>query len=313
MSAIILDGNKVAGDIRAEVAAEVKNLTAAGLRPGLAVILVGNNPASEIYVRGKVKSCEEVGIYSEKHTPPDSISTAELLELVQDLNRRDEIDGILVQLPLSSQIDSKKILMAVDPAKDVDGFHPMNVGFLSTQRAGLVPCTPAGILEILKRSNVPIAGQDAVVVGRSDIVGKPTAMLLTNGNATVTICHSKTRDLPGVCRRGDILIAAIGRAGMITRDFVKPGATVIDVGMNKVTERAEFDRLFAGNARREETFRTKGSTLVGDVHPEVAEIAGALTPVPGGVGPLTIAMLMSNTLRAAKLRRGNRVPELSRA
>jgi methylenetetrahydrofolate dehydrogenase (NADP+)/methenyltetrahydrofolate cyclohydrolase len=283
------------------------------MRPGLAVILVGNNPASEIYVRGKVKSCEEVGIYSEKHTPPDTISTEKLLELVQDLNSRDEIDGILVQLPLPSQIDSKKILMAVDPAKDVDGFHPVNVGFLSTQRPGLVPCTPAGIIEILKRSNIPIAGQDAVVVGRSDIVGKPTAMLLTNGNATVTICHSKTKDLPGVCRRGDILVAAIGRAGMITRDFVKPGAVVIDVGMNKVTDRAEFDRLFAGNAKREETFRTKGSTLVGDVHPEVFEVAGAMTPVPGGVGPLTIAMLMANTLRAAKLRRGNRVAELSRA
>jgi methylenetetrahydrofolate dehydrogenase (NADP+)/methenyltetrahydrofolate cyclohydrolase len=313
MSAIILDGNKIAGDIRAEVAAEVKTLSSSGMRPGLAVILVGNNPASEIYVRGKVKSSEEVGIYSEKHTPPSTISTEELLELVQDLNRRDEIDGILVQLPLPSQIDSKKILMAVDPAKDVDGFHPVNVGFLSTQRPGLVPCTPAGILEILKRSNIPIAGQDAVVVGRSDIVGKPTAMLLTNGNATVTICHSKTRDLPGVCRRGDILVAAIGRAGMVTRDFVKPGATVIDVGMNKVTERAEFDRLFAGNAKREETFRTKGSTLVGDVHPEVAAIAGAITPVPGGVGPLTIAMLMANTLRAAKLRRGNRIAELLRA
>lgn len=313
MSAIILDGNKVASDIRAEVAAEVKFLTAAGLRPGLAVILVGENPASEIYVRGKVKSCEEVGIHSEKHTPPANISTQQLLELVEDLNRRDEIDGILVQLPLPAQVDSKKILMAVDPAKDVDGFHPVNVGFLSTQRPGLVPCTPAGILEILKRSNIPIAGQDAVVIGRSDIVGKPTAMLLTNGNATVTICHSKTRDLPGVCRRGDILVAAIGRAGMVTRDFVKPGATVIDVGMNKVTDRAEFDRLFAGNAKREETFRTKGSTLVGDVHPEVAQIAGAITPVPGGVGPLTIAMLMANTLRAAKLRRGNRVAELSRA
>jgi len=313
MAAIILDGNKIAGEIRAEVASEVKIMTAAGMRPGLAVILVGNNPASEIYVRGKVKSCEEVGVYSEKHTPPDTISTEELLELVNDLNRRDEIDGILVQLPLPPQVDSKKVLMAVDPAKDVDGFHPVNVGFLSTQRPGLVPCTPAGIIEILKRSNIPIAGQEAVVVGRSDIVGKPTAMLLINGNATVTVCHSKTRDLPGVCRRADILVAAIGRAGMVTRDFVRRGATVIDVGMNKVTDRAEFERLFAGNAKREETFRSKGSTLVGDVHPQVAEIAGAITPVPGGVGPLTIAMLMVNTVRAAKLRRGNRVPEFSRA
>jgi len=303
MSATILDGNRIAGEIRAEVAAEVKALSSAGIRPGLAVVLVGHNPASEIYVRGKVKSCEEVGIYSEKLTPVDSITTEELLELVEDLNRRDDIDGILVQLPLPAQVDAKKILMAVDPAKDVDGFHPVNVGFLSTQRPGLVPCTPAGIMEILKRSNIPLASQEAVVVGRSDIVGKPIAMLLINANATVTVCHSKTRDLPGVCRRADILVAAIGRAGMITPDFVKPGATVIDVGMNKVTERAEFDRLFAGNAKREETFRTKGSTLVGDVHPQVAAVAGAITPVPGGVGPLTIAMLMANTVRAAKLRR----------
>jgi methylenetetrahydrofolate dehydrogenase (NADP+)/methenyltetrahydrofolate cyclohydrolase len=312
MAAIILDGNKIAADIRAEVATEVKALAAAGTRPGLAVVLVGNNPASEIYVRGKVKSCEELGIYSEKHTPSDRMSTGALLELVYDLNRRDEIDGILVQLPLPPQVDAKKVLMAVDPAKDVDGFHPVNVGFLSTQRPGLVPCTPAGIIEILKRSHIPIAGQEAVVVGRSDIVGKPTAMLLINGNATVTVCHSKTRDLPGVCRRADILVAAIGRAGMVTHDFVRPGATVIDVGMNKVTDRAEFDRLFAGNAKREQAFRDKGSTLVGDVHPEVAQIAGAITPVPGGVGPLTIAMLMVNTVRAMKLRRGAEIPALSR-
>jgi methylenetetrahydrofolate dehydrogenase (NADP+)/methenyltetrahydrofolate cyclohydrolase len=313
MSASILDGTKIAAQIRAEVAAEVNALASAGLRPGLAVILAGHNPASEIYVRGKVKSSEEVGIYSEKHTPPEAVSTQELLDLVIELNRRDEIDGILVQLPLPRQVDAKAVLMAVDPAKDVDGFHPMNVGFLSTQRPGLVPCTPAGIMEILKRSRIPIAGQEAVVVGRSDIVGKPTAMLLLNDNATVTVCHSKTRDLPGVCRRADILVAAIGRAGMITRDYVKPGTTVIDVGMNKVTDRAEFDRLFAGNAKREEIFRSKGSTLVGDVHPEVADIAGAITPVPGGVGPLTIAMLMANTLRAMRLRRGANVAALSRA
>ncbi|MGA8493536.1 MAG: bifunctional 5,10-methylenetetrahydrofolate dehydrogenase/5,10-methenyltetrahydrofolate cyclohydrolase [Terriglobales bacterium] len=313
MAAIILDGNKIAGEIRAEVASEVRTMTAAGMRPGLAVVLVGHNPASEVYVRGKVKSSAEIGIYSEQHTPPEMVSTEDLLELIAELNARDEIDGILVQLPLPPQVDAKKVLMAVDPAKDVDGFHPMNVGLLSTQRPGLVPCTPAGILEILKRSKIPIAGQDAVVVGRSDIVGKPTAMLLINGNATVTVCHSKTRDLPGVCRRADILVAAIGRPGMITREFVKPGATVIDVGMNQVTDQAEFDRLFVGNAKREETFRARGSTLVGDVHPHVAEIAGAITPVPGGVGPLTIAMLMANTVRAAKLRRGGRVAELSRA
>jgi methylenetetrahydrofolate dehydrogenase (NADP+) / methenyltetrahydrofolate cyclohydrolase len=304
MPATILDGNKIAAEIRAEVAAEAKALAEAGMRPGLAVVLVGHNPASEIYVRGKVKSCEEVGIYSEKHTPPETATTADLLALVDDLNRRDEIDGILVQLPLPRQVDSKKVLLAVDPAKDVDGFHPMNVGFLSTQRPGLVPCTPGGIMEMLRRSNIAVAGQDAVVVGRSDIVGKPMAMLLLNANATVTVCHSKTRDLPGVCRRADILVAAIGRAGMITRDFVRPGATVIDVGMNKITDRTDFERYFKGNEKREQAFAKNGSTLVGDVHPEVAEIAGAITPVPGGVGPLTIAMLMSNTVRAAKLRRG---------
>lgn len=312
MSALKLDGAKIAQEIRAEAAAEVRALTSAGVRPGLAVVLVGHNPASEIYVRGKVKACEEVGVYSEQLTPPDSVSTAEMLALIQDLNRRDEIDGILVQLPLPPQVDSKDVLLAVDPGKDVDGFHPMNVGFLSTQRPGLVPCTPAGVLEILKRSNIPISGREAVVVGRSDIVGKPAAMLLINANATVTVCHSKTHDLPGVCRRADILVAAIGRAGMITRDFVKPGATVIDVGMNTITDHEEFQRFFAGNAKREESFRKKGSTLIGDVHPEVAEVAGAITPVPGGVGPLTIAMLMFNTVKAAKMRRGIRVPELSR-
>jgi methylenetetrahydrofolate dehydrogenase (NADP+)/methenyltetrahydrofolate cyclohydrolase len=302
MTARILDGTKLAAEIRAEVAAEVKALGAAGIRPGLAVVLVGHNPASEVYVRGKVKSSQEVGLYSEQHSPPETSSTEDLLALIDSLNGRDEIDGILVQLPLPSHVDSKKVLLAVDPAKDVDGFHPMNVGNLSTQRPGLVPCTPAGVMEILRRSSIPVSGQEAVVVGRSDIVGKPVAMLLLNENATVTVCHSKTRDLAGVCRRADILVAAIGRAGMITRDFVKPGATVIDVGINKVTDRDEFDRLFSGNAKRLETFLAKGSTLAGDVHPEVFEVAGAITPVPGGVGPLTIAMLMANTVKAAKLR-----------
>jgi methylenetetrahydrofolate dehydrogenase (NADP+)/methenyltetrahydrofolate cyclohydrolase len=312
MPATILDGNKIAAEIRSEVAADVKAMSAAGMRPGLAVVLVGNNPASEIYVRGKVKSSGEVGLYSEQHTPSERATTQELLDLIADLNRRDEIDGILVQLPLPPQVDSKKVLLAVDPAKDVDGFHPMNVGFLSTQRPGLVPCTPAGVMEMLERSKIKVAGQEAVIVGRSDIVGKPMAMLLLNANATVTVCHSKTRDLPGVCRRADILVAAIGRAGMITKDFVRPGATVIDVGMNRVTDEQEFSRLFANNFKREETFRSKGSVLVGDVHPEVGEVAGAITPVPGGVGPLTIAMLMSNTVKAAKMRRGNRVAELAR-
>ena len=305
MPARILDGAKLASEIRAEVAAEVKTLADAGIRPGLAVVLVGHNAASEVYVRGKVKSSHEVGLYSEQHSPAESSSTEELLGLIDSLNARDEIDGILVQLPLPAHVDAKRVLLAVDPAKDVDGFHPMNVGYLSTQRPGLVPCTPAGVMEILRRSSIRVAGQEAVVVGRSDIVGKPVAMLLLNENATVTVCHSKTRDLPRVCRRADILVAAIGRAGMVTSDFVKPGATVIDVGINRVTDRAEFDRLFAGNTKRLETFVAKGSTLIGDVHPSVAEVAGAITPVPGGVGPITIAMLMANTVKAAKLRRGS--------
>ena len=307
MSALILDGTKIGAQIRCEVGEEVKQLTAQGLRPGLAVVLVGHHPASEVYVRSKIKACEELGILSVKHTPPDTVTTDEVLALIDDLNRRDDIDGILVQLPLPLQVDSKKVLLAVSPAKDVDGFHPMNVGYLSTQRPGLVPCTPAGVIEILKRSKIPIGGADAVVVGRSDIVGKPVAMLLTNGNATVTICHSKTRDLPGACRRADILVAAIGRAGMITKDYVKPGATVIDVGMNKITDPSEFAKFFAGDGKREAAFAKHGSTLIGDVDPKVGEIAGAITPVPGGVGPLTIAMLMSNTVKAARLRRGQKV------
>ena len=304
MPARILDGTKIATDIKAELVAEVRALTEAGTRPGLAVVLVGHDPGSEIYVRHKVKACEELGIYSEKFTPEDNVSTDELLRLVDDLNRRDEIDGILVQLPLPKQVDSKRVLLAVSPEKDVDGFHPLNVGKLSTQRPGLVSCTPAGCMEILRRSGIAIEGQNAVVVGRSDIVGKPVAMLLTNANATVTICHSKTRDLPGVCRAADILVAAIGRPGMITRDYVKTGATVIDVGINRIDSAEEFKKFFAGNEKREQDFKQKGFTLVGDAHPNVAEVAGALTPVPGGVGKLTIAMLMANTVKAAKMRRG---------
>ena len=311
MSARILDGTKIAAEIKLEVAGEVRALAEAGMRPGLAVILAGHNPASEIYVRNKTKACEDLGIHSETYRPPESVTTEELLEQVAELNGRDDIDGILVQLPLPRQVDAKKVLLAVAPEKDVDGFHPVNVGNLSTQRPGLVPCTPAGCIEILRRSGTSIEGQNAVVVGRSDIVGKPTAMLLINHNATVTVCHSKTRDLPAVCRQGDILVVAIGRAGMITRDFVKPGATVIDVGMNKITTREEFDRFFMGNEKREQSFARTGSTLIGDVHPNVVGVAGALTPVPGGVGQLTIAMLMANTVKAAKLRRGARATEFA--
>ena len=310
MSARILDGTKTAAEIKAEVEVEVRALAAAGTRPGLAVILAGSHAASEIYVRNKVKSCAALGIHSEKLTPPEGVTTAELLAMVEDLNRRDEIDGILVQLPLPRQVDSKAVLLAVSPDKDVDGFHPMNVGRLSTGRPGLTPCTPSGIMELLRRNAISLEGANAVVIGRSDIVGKPMAMLLINANATVTVCHSKTRDLAGVCRAADLLVAAIGRAGMVTRDFVQPGATVVDVGMNRVTDPAEFARLFRGNAKRkkEDEFASKGAVLVGDVHPEVAEVAGALTPVPGGVGPLTIAMLMANTVKAARLRRWARAP-----
>lgn len=304
MPATLLDGQKIAAEIKSEVADEVKRLAAQGIKPGLAAVLVGNDPASEVYVRSKVKTCEALGIFSEKITPPDSVTTQKMLELVAELNARDDIDGILVQLPLPKQVDAKAVLLAVSPAKDVDGFHPVNVGNLSTQRAGLVPCTPLGCMEILRRCNIPISGMNAVVVGRSDIVGKPVAMLLLNENATVTVCHSKTRDLPAVCRQADILVAAIGRAGLVTKDFVKPGAAVIDVGINRVTDPGDFRRFFPNEPKREQDFAAKGSTLVGDVHPEVAQIAGYLTPVPGGVGPLTIAMLMSNTVKAAKLRRG---------
>jgi len=307
MSVRILDGTKISAEIKAELAAEVQQLAKDGLRPGLAAVLVGNDPASEVYVRSKVKTCEQLGLYSEKITPPADISTDGLLAIIKDLNQRDEIHGILVQLPLPKHIDSKKILLAIDPAKDVDGFHPVNVGLLSTQQPGLVPCTPAGCIEILGRSGIKLEGSEAVVVGRSDIVGKPVAMLLTNANATVTICHSRTRDLREVCRRADILVAAIGRAAMITPDMVRPGATIIDVGINRITDPKTFESLYAGDQARAKQFAERGSTLCGDVHPRVADVAGAITPVPGGVGPLTIAMLMSNTVRAAKLRCRTRV------
>jgi methylenetetrahydrofolate dehydrogenase (NADP+)/methenyltetrahydrofolate cyclohydrolase len=282
----------------------VRGLAAQGIRPGLAAVLVGHVAASEIYVRSKVQTCADLGLYSELIAPQETVTTEEMMDLVRALNDRDDIDGILIQLPLPAQVDTKALLDAVDPAKDVDGFHPVNAGRLQAGRPALAPCTPAGVIEILKRSGILIAGQHAVVVGRSDIVGKPAAMLLLNHNATVTICHSKTRDLGAVTREADILVAAIGRPGFITAEMVKPGATIIDVGINRITERAEFERYFAGNAKREAAFQKRGSTIVGDVHPRAFELAGAYTPVPGGVGPLTIAMLMANTVRAAKMRRG---------
>ncbi|MGA9463846.1 MAG: bifunctional 5,10-methylenetetrahydrofolate dehydrogenase/5,10-methenyltetrahydrofolate cyclohydrolase [Terracidiphilus sp.] len=300
----VLDGAAIAAVIKKEVAEEVRVLAARGVRPGLAAVLVGHVAASEIYVRSKVQTCAELGLYSDLITPPDTVTTEEMLDLVTALNGRDDVDGILIQLPLPKQVDAKALLDAVSPGKDVDGFHPVNAGRLQAGRPALAPCTPAGVIEILKRSNLPISGQHAVVVGRSDIVGKPVAMLLLHQNATVTICHSKTRDLGAVTREADILVAAIGRPGFIEPQMVKPGATIIDVGINRVTTREEFDRFFSGDAKREASFAKRGSTIVGDVHPKAFEAASAYTPVPGGVGPLTIAMLMANTVRAAKMRRG---------
>jgi methylenetetrahydrofolate dehydrogenase (NADP+)/methenyltetrahydrofolate cyclohydrolase len=300
----VLDGASIAAAIKQEVAAEVRALAAQGIKPGLAAVLVGHVPASEIYVRSKVQACAELGLYSDLITPPDTVTTEEMLGLVAQLNARDDVDGILIQLPLPAQVDAKALLDAVDPAKDVDGFHPVNAGRLLAGRPALAPCTPAGVIEILKRSNIPIAGQHAVVVGRSDIVGKPVAMLLLHQNATVTICHSKTRDLPAITRQADILVAAIGRPGFITPGMVNPGATLVDVGINRLTTREEFDRFFKGNEKREAAFAKRGAVVVGDIDPKAFEISGAYTPVPGGVGLLTIAMLMSNTVRAARMRRG---------
>jgi methylenetetrahydrofolate dehydrogenase (NADP+) / methenyltetrahydrofolate cyclohydrolase len=306
----ILDGAAIAAAIKQEVAEEVRALAAQGITPGLAAVLVGHVPASEIYVRSKVQACAELGLYSDLITPPDTVTTGEMLSLVAQLNARDDVDGILIQLPLPAHVDSKALLDAIDPAKDVDGFNPVNAGRLLAGRPALAPCTPAGVIEILKRSDIPVAGQHAVVVGRSDIVGKPVAMLLLHQNATVTICHSKTRDLPAITRQADILVAAIGRPGFITPDMIKPGATLVDVGINRVTTREEFDRFFKGNEKREAAFAKRGSVVVGDIDPKAFELSGAYTPVPGGVGLLTIAMLMSNTVRAAQMRRESSRREL---
>jgi methylenetetrahydrofolate dehydrogenase (NADP+)/methenyltetrahydrofolate cyclohydrolase len=308
LAARILNGNAIRDQIYAELQAEIATLSSAGIRPGLAAVRVGDDPASKLYVNSKIAACEKLGLGSFHITPPATTSTAELLAIVNDLNDRDDVDGILVQMPLPKQIDSKKILDAVIPAKDVDGFHPVNVGHLVAGRPALVACTPAGVMEILRRSNIPIEGANALVIGRSDIVGKPQALLLLHANATVTICHSKSKDLAGIARRADIVVAAIGKAAMVTPDFIRPGATVIDVGQIVVKDPAEAERIFAKFPAKLESFRTKGSILAGDVHPDVVEVAGAYTPVPGGVGPLTIAMLMSNTVKAARMRRGARVP-----
>lgn len=294
----LLHGNPVRDVILEECRKRIGGLSRA---PGLAVVLVGDDPASAVYVRGKVKACEDLGIYSEKLTPPASVTTGELLDLVDRLNQRPEVDGILVQMPLPPHVDTKRVLLAVKPEKDVDGFHPCNVGRLVTGRPGPQPCTPAGILRLLHHYQIPIAGKHAVVVGRSDIVGKPAAMLLLQEHATVTICHSRTPDLAAVCRQADLLVAAIGRPAMVTREYIKPGATVIDVGINRIDVRREAARIYGGSPDKMAAFDRNGSVLVGDVHPlDVAEQAGAYTPVPGGVGPLTIAMLMANTIAAAE-------------
>ncbi len=296
----ILAGSPVRDAILEELEQRIRNLKRP---PGLAVVLVGDDPASAIYVRHKIKACAGLGMVSEAATPPSAITTGDLVALVDTFNRRDDIDGILVQMPLPRHIDSRRILMAIAPEKDVDAFHPYNVGNLVAQREGPRPCTPAGIMRMFEYYGIPVAGKHAVVVGRSDIVGKPMALLLLHAHATVTICHSKTPDLPAVCRRADILVAAIGKAAMVTKEYIQPGATVVDVGMNRLDQRQDVARVFHGSEAKLAQFEKNGNVLVGDVHPlDVAEVAGAYTPVPGGVGPLTIAMLMANTVRSAELR-----------
>lgn len=300
----VLDGIKIAAEIKAEVTREVIQLKSQAITPGLAVVLVGHVAASEIYVRSKVKTCGELGIWSEMITPPESVTTEEMLALIASLNSREEVDGILIQLPLPGHVDTRRLLEAVSPEKDVDGFHPINAGRLQSGKPALAPCTPAGILEILRRSELPIAGRHAVVLGRSDIVGKPAAMMLLNAHATVTVCHSKTVDIGRYTRDADILVAAIGKPGFVTPDMVKPGCTLIDVGINRITDAAQVEEFFPGDPTRAAQFAQRGSTLVGDIHPAAFALSDAYTPVPGGVGALTIAMLMHNTVKAAAARRG---------
>ena len=304
MTARILDGAKIRDEIFAELKQEIARLADEGIRPGLAAVLVGENPASQLYVKSKIAACDQLGLANWTHKPTPSITTDQLLRLVHDLNADNAVDGILIQLPLPVQVDTKRVLEAVDPAKDVDGFHPVNLGRLVSGRPGLVACTPAGCMELLHRNNIAVEGANAVVLGRSDIVGKPMALLLMHANATVTICHSKTRDLPEAIRRADIIVAAMGKAGYVQADWIRSGAAVVDVGTNKITDGKQADSLLRNFPARLQKFREKGSVLIGDVHPDAINTAGALTPVPGGVGPMTITMLMSNTVKAARLRRG---------
>jgi len=304
MTATILDGARVAADIRRETAEAASELAARGAVPGLAVILAGDDPASQVYVRNKEKGAREAGIRAQTLRFPATVTEAMLLAEIGRLNADPEVDAILVQLPLPAGIGSSRILEAVDPAKDVDGFHPFNVGRLVQGKPAPVPCTPAGVMELLRRENVPLRGTRAVVLGRSDIVGKPMATLLTKADATVTVAHSKTRDLPALCREADLLVAAIGRPAFVTADFIREGAVVVDVGINRIATAEEVARCFPGNEAKAAAFAAKGSLLVGDVHPvDVTERASRYTPVPGGVGPLTIARLLANTLDLCRARR----------
>jgi methylenetetrahydrofolate dehydrogenase (NADP+)/methenyltetrahydrofolate cyclohydrolase len=305
METRLLDGKKVAAQIKSELSQEIRTLRAEDVIPGLATVLVGGNAASRFYVASKVRACRELGMHSEAVELPEETTTGELLAVVHRLNESDRIDAILVQMPLPSHIDTQRTLLAVRPDKDVDGFHPVNTGRLCAGNPGLVPCTPLGIMELLFREGIPLRGAEAVVVGRSNIVGKPMFFLLLQEHATVTVCHSRTRDLPRVCRRADILIAAVGRPALLTRNYIKKGAVVVDVGVNLLRDRKEVLRLFGDGSRKLTAFDKRGSVLVGDVHPQASPgWAAAVTPVPGGVGPLTIALLMKNTVRACRQRRG---------
>jgi methylenetetrahydrofolate dehydrogenase (NADP+) / methenyltetrahydrofolate cyclohydrolase len=303
MPARLLDGVAVANQIRGEVAPEIEAFRSrAGRPPGLGIVLVGDDPASEIYVGSKLKSAADSGVRADLERLSAAATLAQLVAVVDRLNRSAVHDGILVQSPLPADMGpdaERRVFDAIRPDKDVDGFHPINVGRLVQNRAHLVPCTPAGVIELLERSGIAIAGTRAVVIGRSDIVGKPMAFLLLHRHATVTICHSRTPKLAAVAAEADILVSAIGRPAFVTPDFVKSGATVIDVGITSLSDRAAVERLFAAGSKRRQTFERRGAIIIGDVHPAVEETAGALSPVPGGVGPLTIAMLLRNTVIAA--------------
>jgi methylenetetrahydrofolate dehydrogenase (NADP+) / methenyltetrahydrofolate cyclohydrolase len=305
MTATFINGIKISEDIKREVAAEVESLKRRGIQPGLAVVLVGDDAASSAYVNMKARTCEQLGIYSRKLTIPSVVTTEQLLGEVGKLNEDDSIDGILVQIPLPKHVNKHAVLESVDPTKDVDGFHSANLGSLVLGHETLVACTPSGVMELLHRSNVTLEGANAVVLGRSDDVGKPQALLLMHANATVTICHSKTRNLREITRQADIIVAAIGKTALVTRDWVKPGAVVIDVGTNKVSDRAKVQQLFGNDDARLKDFEKRGYIWVGDVDERaVKEVASMITPVPGGVGPMTIATLMKNTIKAARMRRG---------